>query len=400
MPRDSTTRTPSMRVVGFALVAVTVSGAWLVAALNESSDHPSEARACVLSAVRQERQVFSQACNAALLERVVQEPYDGSALAALALAAGAGGDRPAAVALAKQAIAVDGANRLALRQLFADSLASGDFRLAAECLDRLLRTAPELGSQLAFAVAQRLDQPALRTALAQRLQYQPPWGGDFIRRLSNSARIDDIAALLVAAADDRSGRPDVAWTPAMLRLLRAGRVEELRTYFARAAVMDAARPGELVRDAEFRREPETVGLGWEVGKGPGARVRYLRDIGGVDGGLQLESDLFSAQSSLASQVLLAPRGRLDVEIVARSTGSGSDGDFFVSLRCQRGASLGKQPITAGKSSWLATKASFEVPADCPVQTLAIVARNSDIRSSASLEIDRISARSVTRDGGN
>lgn len=400
MPRDSTTRTPSMRVVGFALVAVTVSGAWLAAALNATSDHLSEAHACVLSAVHQERRALSQACNAALSERVVKEPYDGSALAALALAAGAGGDRPAAVALAKQAIAVDGANRLALRQLFADSLASGDFRLAADCLDRLLRTAPELGSQLAFAVAQRLDQPALRTALAQGLQNQPPWGGDFIRRLSNSARIDDIAALLVAAADDRSGRPDVAWTPAMLRLLRAGRVEELRTYFARAAVMDAARPGELVRDAEFRREPGTMGLGWEVGRGPGVQVRYLRDIGGVDGGLQLESDLFSAQPPLASQVLLAPPGRLNVEIVARSAGSGSDGDFFVSLRCQRGASLGKQPITAGKSSWLATKASFDVPADCPVQTLAIVARNSDIRSSASLEIDRISARSVTRDGGN
>lgn len=398
MQRDSTTRIPSVRVVGSALVAITVSGAWLVAALNASSDPASEARTCVLAAVRQERQALSEECNAALSARVVQEPYDGSALAALALAAAVGGDRPAAVALTRQAIAVDGANRLALRQLFAESLSSGDFRLAVDCLDRLMRTAPELGAELAFAVAQRLDQTALRTALAQRLERQPPWGGDFIRRLSNSARTDDIAGLLVAAAEGRSGRPDVAWTPAMRRLLRAGRVDELRSYFARTAAVDATQPGELVRDAEFRREPGTMGLGWETGRGPGAQVRYLRDVGGVGGGLQLESDLFSAQSPLASQVVLAPPGRVDVEIVARSAGSGSDGDFFISLRCDRGSSLGKQPITAGKSSWLETKASFDVPADCPVQTLAIVARNSDIRSSASLEIDRISARSVIGGG--
>jgi len=385
----------SVRPVLSALAALAVSGGWLAVALSSVNPSVDNAKSCVQAAAVGDRRAEAEPCVRALTDKVARNPYDGSALAALARAKSAGGDGRAAEAFAKQAVAVDGANRLALTQLFATALLERNDALAIDCMDRLLRTAPELGPDLAFQVALRLDQPALRRALTRRLHREPPWKDAFVLRLARTARAADLSALLFTMAADQPGLPDPALTPVLQRLLRGGHIASLKAYFAKARTGGPRRAGELVRDPGFEQDPATTAMGWAIDPAPGAQVRHYGATGSDSGGLALQSDLFSSSRPLASQLIFGEQGRVQVEVVARTAGAGDSGDFEVALRCDRGAALGRRPIAVGQTEWTVSRASFDVPENCPVQLLAIVARNSDIRSSAAIEIDSISARNVT-----
>jgi tetratricopeptide (TPR) repeat protein len=389
----------SLQSAAAGLISLAVSSLWLFVAVEASGEEQETLRSCVLSAAQGGDLPASNLCRTTLVRQIAQEPYDGSALAGLALMESAVGNGTDAEKLIRQAVAVDGASRLGLSRLLRSSLAEGEYSLAVDCLDRLLRTAPDLSAELAFAVAQQLDQPGLRMALVRRLEAEPPWSGSFIATLSSSARAKDLSNLLALSVDTSTRSDGAVWKPVFQRLLRAGHDADLRSYTARRNRAAGQSETELLRDSDFALDPAKTSFGWDLGRGPGASVSYVADIGGRAGGLQLQSDLFTSQRPLVSQVLLARSGKLQVEMIARTSAGAGSGDFLLSLRCDRGAALGKKPITAAQSKWSSSRVSFEIPEGCPVQLLSVVAKSSDIRSSAALEIDRISARNIRSGSG-
>ncbi|HRD45876.1 MAG TPA: hypothetical protein PLF78_05270, partial [Caulobacter sp.] len=82
----------SVRPVLAALAALAVSSGWLAVALSSVNPAVDKARSCVQAATVGDRRAEAEPCVRALTDKVARNPYDGSALAALARAKAAGGD--------------------------------------------------------------------------------------------------------------------------------------------------------------------------------------------------------------------------------------------------------------------------------------------------------------------
>ncbi|MFA9199707.1 MAG: hypothetical protein ACEQR8_00770 [Cypionkella sp.] len=349
-------------------------------------------------------------------------PWDGRSAATLALQmvqspAPAGGP-DAALALARAGLrddptAVDAFNVLAMaaqlrgdtertRALFRHSLAlsrrelpsrvwaieeavsRGDIRGALNNYDFALKTSRDAGPLLFPILAEAISEPRIRAELLPILRQKPVWGAEFIDYLSRAA----VNPEGTAAFHPELARAGLAVSPlqdarVVDALAARGLLEQAWRYYARI------RPGadrRRSRDPDFRVASDAGAVfDWRT-VSEGGRFGSL--VRAADGGGTLAFSVAAASpGKLAEQRQMLPPGRYRLQGRAQGLDVPAEQRPFFALACDNGVELVQVPLPAAGRTEL--KAVFAVPPGCTAQTLALIARQSDLPGGLEGAIDTV-----------
>lgn len=268
------------------------------------------------------------------------------------------------------------------------AVAQGDIPGALRHYDIALRTKKNAPELLFPVLTSALPDPAIRTELVKTLGGQPNWGARFINHAARS-EVDPAAsaAFFRALQARRVPVPDAAGVAVINRLLAAQLFDDAWAYYA------AAHPGSdrrQSRDPAFTNmvEARTV-LDWTAVNGVGVSTAILPE---AQNGLFDFTVSMGNGGSLLQQLQMLPAGdyileghSIGIEQPARSR------PYWI-VRCQTGGEIGRVELPNSSQAGGRFQGAIRVPADCPVQMLALVARSTDDIGGVSGQIDRIAIR--------
>jgi hypothetical protein len=282
----------------------------------------------------------------------------------------------------------DHAERLSRRDLqtqlwkIEDAVGRGDVRGALRHYDIALRTHPGFWELLYPVLGAAASDRVIRAELLRTLRGRPAWGESFVTYLAGSGP-DPAAASALFLAMRGAGLPVAQEAHAITvdRLIRAGQTDAAWRYYA------AIRPGaERVRSRDPRftlASPTPSQFDWVAVNDGVVSGSFQR---GNRGGVFDFAASTGNGGAMLRQVQLLPPGRY--RLTGRSTGvdqlTGSPP--YWSLSCGEGRELGRVMLANSGSGVF--EGVFEVPAGCPVQTLALIAQPSDAVGGVSGQIER------------
>lgn len=268
------------------------------------------------------------------------------------------------------------------------AVAQGDISGALRHYDIALRTKKNAPELLFPVLTSALPDPAIRTELVKTLGGQPKWAAGFIHHAARS-EVDPAAsaAFFRALQARRVPVPDAAGVAVINRLLAAQLFDDAWAYYA------AAHPGSdrrQSRDPAFTNtvEARTV-LDWSAVNGTGVSTAILPE---AQNGLFDFTVSMGNGGPLLQQLQMLPAGdyvleghSIGIEQPARSR------PYWI-VRCQTGGEIGRVELPNSSQAGGRFQGAIRVPADCPVQMLALVARSTDDIGGVSGQIDRIAIR--------
>lgn len=265
-----------------------------------------------------------------------------------------------------------------------DAVARGDVSGALRRYDIALRTSREAPDLLFPVLGSAIADPAIRTGLTRTLADKPAWGGIFIDHVSGNGP-DARATADFFAELRRSDVPisDSANATLVSSLAARASLNAAWTYYAS---VDRSAERRLSRDPDFTAHPAIPSLfDWTPLSEAGVTTSIQSDGSGVFD--------FTAPASvggpLLQQVQLLPPG--DYRLQGRSTGIDQPevSRPYWSLTCRDGRELGRVVMPNSAQANGMFTGQFSVPRGCPVQTLALVARSSDVVAGVSGQIDQV-----------
>lgn len=275
-------------------------------------------------------------------------------------------------------------------QLMAMELAvgRGDIAGALHHYDIALRTRKEAPAILYPVLTSALTDPAIRAALIKTLGAQPNWGTGFINHAARSdADPAASAAFFRALQAIRVPVPDTSSVALLNRLLAAKLFDDAWAYYA-ASRRDSDR--RQSRDPAFTSAVEArSALDWVAINGVGVSTAILPDA--RSGLFDFIVSMGNGGTLLQQLQMLPPSDYLleghsiGIEQPARSRP-------YWTLRCQTGGEIGRVEVPNSSQAGGRFQGSIRVPANCPVQMLALVARATDDIGGVSGQIDRILIR--------
>lgn len=282
------------------------------------------------------------------------------------------------------------AGRLSRRELqtqlwaIEDAVGRGDVSGALRQYDialRTSRTAPDLLFPVLMAAA---ADPAIRAALVGTLSARPAWSDAFLTYAAAKGSDPRVTARMFAAMR-RAGVPvfKEADTAVINALVARNFRSDAWSYYA------TVRPGvdrRFSRDPDFRADLTAPSLfDWMPLNDDGVATSIQR---GDRGGAFEFSAPASVGGRLLQQLQLLPPGgyRLD----GRGTGvEGSSGaQVYWVLTCEDLREIGRVVLSDPMRADGRFAGRFDVPPDCPTQTLTLVAQPSNAVSGLSGRIDR------------
>lgn len=284
----------------------------------------------------------------------------------------------------------DYAQRLSRRELqtqlwlIEDAVARNDVPGVLRHYDIALRTAKSAPDVLFPILASAISDPVVRTNTVATLARKPIWGASFIVFVAGGGEDPRAVADLLLRLD-RAGVqvPDEPSTVVINRLIHDGAAETAWRYYA------AIRPGakrDAARDPGFAAVFERpTAFDWTAVNENNVSASVQRT---GEGGIFTFSVAPGAGGVLVQQTQMLPPGtyRLDgksseIELPQRSL------PYWV-LMCRNGAELGRVVVPNSSQNGGAFAGRFTVPRDCPVQTLALVARPSEEITGSSGQIEQ------------
>ncbi|EQB04731.1 tetratricopeptide repeat protein [Sphingobium baderi] len=306
-------------------------------------------------------------------EALRQDPTAVEAVATLGLEAMLKGDEPRADRLLAYSQRM---SRRDLRtQLMAIELAVAreDIAGALHHYDIALRTKKDAPGALFPVLTSALGDDAIRTALVRTLNHRPIWGVDFIRYVARSdADPAAPAAFFRGLAAHRFPIPGTASAAVVNRLLAVGRFEDAWSYYS------VSRQGvdrRRSRDPNFKSLLEAPSaFDWVPKSGTGLSTALVPDPAN---GLFDFTVSMGNGGVLLQQLQMLPRGQYVVE--GRSSGleQPSASRPYWTVRCRNGQEIGRVEVPNSSHAQGRFEGKVNVPVNCPVQTLALVARSSD-----------------------
>lgn len=238
------------------------------------------------------------------------------------------------------------------------------------------RTAPDL---LFPVLAGAIADPAIRTALTRTLTRRPAWGDAFLTYVAVKGPDPRATARLLTEVR-RVGLTVGGGASAEIINLLVFRnlVDDAWSYYAsiRAGV-DRRRS----RDPGFTGVDSPTLFDWTPINEGGISSSIQR---GEQGGVFA----FSASASIGGPLLRQTQLLVPGTYRLQAQGSGIEQPAgsrpYWTLTCLDGRELGRVAQGSGRA-----EGRFEVPAGCPIQTLALIARPSDMVSGVSGQIDRV-----------
>lgn len=279
-----------------------------------------------------------------------------------------------------------------LAQLWAieDSVARNDVAGTVRHYDIALRTS-KLASEILFPVlVNALDDAQIRADLVRTLISGPPWAGLFIEYAAANGNDPSATALLFRELD-RRGRAvsSVARELLIARLASKGLFEEAWTYYVS---FHSYSRREVSRDPNFTAELAYPTLfDWQLVAADGLSASIqsgLLDVGAPP----------SVGGVLVRQTQMLPAGEYVLNGHSIGIEQSETGRPYWALTCHDGREIGRIAVpnsAMGKGNF---SGSITVPADCPVQVLALIARPSDVMPGLRGQFDRLQLTQIGQRG--
>ena len=260
----------------------------------------------------------------------------------------------------------------------------GDIAAALRSYDIALRTSREASDLLMPNLVAALSEPKVRAGLLEIMTSDPVWSEPFLYQVAASG-IDPAGGV----AFFREGRAvDMAVTDDLRAaltnaLMAEGEIDEAWKYyseFRRGAVRNRS------RDPEFALNPDIRAVfDWMPSLEPGISSAILQE---GEGGILDFSLPPGSGGRLVQQTQLLPPGSYRLIGRSRAVDQPDRSRPYWTLVCQDGRELGRVEVPNSAASNGVFEGRLTVPGDCPVQTLALIARASDDITGVSGQIER------------
>lgn len=267
-----------------------------------------------------------------------------------------------------------------------DAVGRGDVLGALHWYDIALRTKPELSDILYPVLAQASRDATIRVALTRTLAGKPPWSDSYVGFAAGQKDNPQSTAALFAGLRARGVViPPAAEASVVGVLLDGGNVGEAWRYYA------AIRPGATrarARDPRFTALLDTPSLlDWLPVNDGNVSTSIQRTL---KGGVFEFSAPASIGGTVLQQVQLLPAG--SYRLSGHSDGIAQDAHAlpYWTLTCRAdGRELGRVTVSNSAQAGGNFAGTLTVPANCPVQVLALFAQASDAIGGISGQIDRV-----------
>ena len=250
----------------------------------------------------------------------------------------------------------------------------GDYGLALEQVDRLLRMSPQRAASIQPVLVQLARDSKFAEALAASLRRDPPWRSGMLAALQDPRSGDPLAAGQVMQALHGQGglspREYAGWLDGLIRQGRWGEA------YARWAGQ-VPKPGgrlPLVYNGGFSQPPSDAGFDWRLRRVPGVLLQFEPATGAVGQVAYLRFlDRRLPGAGLEQPLMLSP-GRYTLSLRMRAQGLRSELglEWVIACRGPAGTVARTEPAD-GSFAWRTFTAEVSIPpAGCPGQWLRLV----------------------------
>lgn len=266
-----------------------------------------------------------------------------------------------------------------------DAVGRGDITAALKHYDIALRTSRNAADLLFPILGTAMVDPTIRRALTLTLAARPAWGAAFVEYVAGNGPEPRTTAQLYADLSRKGIQiPDGARTAVINGLIANGFINEAWAYHA------SYTPGA---DRRRARDPRFTAVStapspfdWVVLEDAGLSASIQHgDTGGVFD--------FSATSGvggpLLRQMQLLPAGDYILDGHSSQIEQPASSTPYWILTCRDGRELGRVVVPNSLTNGGNFMGRIRVPADCPIQTLTLMARPSDAVAGVSGQIDRV-----------
>jgi len=270
-----------------------------------------------------------------------------------------------------------------------DAVARGDIPSALRHYDIALRTSRSAPELLFPVLATATEEASVRDALIKTLARKPGWGTAFAEYAAGSGPPHATAQLFGGLRRMGVPVPPYGQAAVVSRLLAA---DDLKTAWSYYASLRKGADRRFSRDPSFTAALESpTAFDWTP-LSEGGVVTSLQRGSGNDGGAFQFSVPTSIGGPLLQQLQFLPSGTYRLEGRASDIDPATDSLPYWQLNCGYGRELGRIEIRASSEGRSIFRGDYQVPADCPMQLLVLVARPSDAIGGSAGQIDYVRLR--------
>jgi hypothetical protein len=266
-----------------------------------------------------------------------------------------------------------------------EAVLRGDIRGALANYDMALRTSRTAPDLLFPVLASALSEQKVRSALLEILADAPPWGEDFLQFATRSG-VDPLAAARLLREPGAAGLPveDGDRTAVTNLLVSRNLFAEAWDFYS--SYRKGAERGRS-RDPDFTLAiDQPAAFDWNAISLEGISSSIQRSGGG---GLADFSVPPSVGGPVLQQTQMLPAGGYRLQGNSVGIDQPERSRPYWQLTCADGRELGRLTLPNSSERGGEFSGPFTVPANCPVQLLALVARASDAISGISGQIDNV-----------
>jgi hypothetical protein len=315
---------------------------------------------------------------------IVAAPYESRGYQLLALAADAEGNTEAARRAMRVAADLSWRNEATSLWMINDGVVTGDFAMAFDHADAMLRRELEQRRELNLAIAMLAgESDAARDDLADHLSREPPWRGGFFYDAVNTPEVASVVLPLMLAVKERGGNITTAELEYLLqRQVAVGAFDQAYLSSVLLAPSSSSTATGFVTDDEFDGASVARPFNWTLGDQQGATVAM------ESGALNVRYDGL-LEILIARQLTSLTSGQYRLKFAARGSGEVDRLTWRVDCadRAQRLTAIALQEPSA---DWRSVDMNFSVPANCGAQWLSLVAEGAQVRRLAEVSFDRVS----------
>ncbi len=284
---------------------------------------------------------------------------------------------------------------IAVFWLMADSYGRGDFAGVVQKADILLKSQPQIASEVMRYLGAASADAGARSILVKTLAKRPDWRGGFFNALPQNVRYAGTPLELMTGLKSAGSPPSPSeLAPYLDVLIGAGMVSYARDVWLQ--LMHDGEQQSLLVNANFAQDPSGLPFDWSVRRATNATFEFLPSGGGNEGrSARIDFGTGRVQFPDLSQVVVLAPGRYRLEGEFRGLIRGRRGLRW-EIRCWRGKQLAETEMlfASRDRAWQGFNLHVDVPdrEDCRSQQVRLF---HDARSaSEQLVSGQISFRSL------